>query len=161
MPTNFLNENPLIKLRLDHKLDKNAVIELLLWMIIGDCFLSISWTFSVRVALRITNLFIGVGWSRFENVGRISWFPTCQSRRYALLQPSDFPCIASRMVFNALSIHYRVRERKWHYVLNCNISVIIISFCPLFGIIRKPCLSTFRIILPLCDSFRIIRVMSW
>ena len=40
MPTNFLNENPSIKLSLDHKLDKNAVIELLLWMIIGDCFLS-------------------------------------------------------------------------------------------------------------------------
>ena len=55
---------------------------------------------------------------------------------------------------------YRVRERKWHYVLKCNFSIIIISFCLLFGIIRKSCLSTFRIILSLCDSIRITRVMS-
>ena len=35
--------------------------------------------------------------------------------------------------------------------------VQIICFWPLFGTIRKPCPSTFRIILPFLDSIRIIR----
>ena len=46
-------------------------------------------------------------------------------------------------------------------VLKCNFSIIIISFWQLFGTIRKPCLSTFRIILSFLDSTRTLRVMSW
>ena len=64
---------------------------------------------------------------------------------------------------------------KWNYVtkllqgaqakmgkcLKCNFYIIINSFWQLFGTIRKPCLSTFRIILPFLNSIRILTVMSW
>ena len=57
--------------------------------------------------------------------------------------------------FIRLSINstYRVREQKWEIVLRYNISMIIITFGPLFGTIGKLRLSTFRIISIKAPSF--------
>ena len=52
--------------------------------------------------------------------------------------------------------HAKVRQwLRWH----C--TIIIITFWPLIGTVRKPCLSTFRIILPFLDSIRIVGVTLW